>query len=47
MPQSPLFPEKNSGAARPCRDQSPECPRWAENKPDSCDPHPDYGNKGC
>ena len=41
MPQSPLFPETNSGAARPCRDHSPECPRWAETKPDSCDPHPD------
>ena len=45
MPQSPLFPEKSSGTARPCRDHSPECPRWAKTKPNSCDPHPDPGSQ--
>ena len=40
-PQPPLYPEKASGNARPCRDHSPECARWAKVKPDSCKPHPD------
>ena len=40
-PQPPLYPEKESGNARPCRDHSPECARWASVKPDSCKPHPD------
>ena len=41
MPQPPMFPEKGSNEARPCRDHSTECPKWAKNRPDSCKPHPD------
>ena len=38
MPQPPLFPDKDTNEARPCRDHSKECPKWAKKKPDSCHP---------
>ena len=46
MPQPPMFPEKGSNEARPCRDHSTECPKWAKNRPDSCKPHPDPLSNG-